>query len=151
MIEIYSIKEISEEVSFAPVPIFVAENTGQEGYYTLLAVDHREGEEDSFAGMAQFYVGITAKNGYYANITYVYVTKPYRLQDVGYKLIQKVNEILTRQQVDVITADIPYNDNGEAISDISEDGIRIFFKECGFIPAKEDDGNSSRLYKFTRR
>ena len=150
MIRIYSLKEKPSNSSFNMIPEYVVSNIGKEGYYTLLAIDKKD-EAEAFVGMAQFYVDINVKGTFFGELVYVYVVEAYRLMDAGYKLIQKVNEILREKEVDVITATIPYNEMGEVISDITEQGIDIFFRECGFITAKDDPGKRPRLFKLTRR
>ncbi len=150
MIKIYSLKETSSNSSFNMVPEYVVSNIGKEGYYTLLATDQKD-EDEAFVGIVQFSVNIGGRGNFFAELLYIYVAENYRLMDTGYKLIQKANDILRDQEVDVITATIPYNEKGEVISDISEQEIGIFFRECGFLTAEQDSGKSPRLYKLTRR
>ena len=150
MIKIYSLKETSSNSSFNMIPEYVVSNIGKEGYYTLLATDKKD-EDEAFVGIAQFCVDINVRGKFFAELVYIYVAENYRLMDAGYKLMQKVGDILRDQEVDVITATIPYNEMGEVISDISEQGIGIFFRECGFLTAREDSGKRPRLFKLTRR
>ena len=150
MINVFSVKEIDSDLSFNNVPESVTTNIGKAGYFTLISVDQEDyGEE--LAGLAQFYVDMTKRELFYARLEYIYVTRGYRRHDVAFQLLQNVNNILKKQEVDVITINIPYNENGEVDSDISEQEIKKFFKECGFISAQSTSGRTSRLYKLTRR
>ena len=45
MIEIYSLRESSLDVSFDFCPKFVTDNLGKDGYFTLIAVDKSEKEQ----------------------------------------------------------------------------------------------------------
>ena len=151
MISIYSLKASPTEGSFNMIPEFVGNNIGKEGYFTLLSVDQEDGREDEFVGIAQFRVNMTVKEMYIAELVYIYVTRNYRFMDAGFKLVQKINEILKSQEVDVIATSIPYNEKGEVISDITEQEIEHFFKECGFITVQDKDRNRIRQFKLTRR
>ena len=154
MIKIYTLSEKADDISFNQGPDMVMENIGKEGYYTLISVEEKtpgNTDGDEFAGLAQFYVDMTAGGMYIAKLIYVYVDRKYRLQDVGYKLVHKVSEILKEHEVDVIAVNIPYDEKGEVLSDISVQEIEIFFRECGFMPAKRDTSENVGLFKLTRR
>ncbi|WP_024867005.1 hypothetical protein [Butyrivibrio sp. FCS014] len=151
MTRIYSIDEAPLEGSFAGIPDFVFKNVGQEGYFTLLSVDSEDGKEDDFVGIAQFYVGMTSRGLYYAELVYIYVTEGFRHNEEGLRLVRQITQILKSQDVDVILTDIPYNEDEEIISDLEENEIVLFFRECGFIPALDDKDERQRLIKLTRR
>ena len=147
MIEIFAIKDNSVGMSFDFLPKFIWENIGGEGYYTLLAIDKAEsdGGQDEFCGIAQFYVDMDESGEFYAGLDYIYVDGRHRRKNVGLRLFNKMEEILTSQKVELITTGIPIGDDGEILSDISEDEILAFLKECGFITTEK------RLFKMTRR
>ena len=152
MIKIYTLSEKADDISFNPGPDMVMENIGKEGYYTLISVEEKapgNTDGDEFAGLAQFYVDMTARGMYIAKLIYVYVDRKYRLQDVGYKLVHKVSEILKEHEVDVIAVNIPYDEKGEVLSDISVQEIEIFFRECGFISDVYVNAGSDKTLKLS--
>ncbi|MBE5827390.1 MAG: hypothetical protein E7307_12230 [Butyrivibrio sp.] len=151
MTRIYSIRQAPLEGTFTGIPDFVFKNIKQEGYYTLLSVENRDGGEDEFVGIAQFYVGITPGGLYYAELVYIYVAQEKRHNEEGLRLIREITRILKSQDVDVILTDIPYNEEGEIISDLEEKTIVLFFRECGFAPARDDTNERPRLVKLTGR
>ena len=134
-------------MSFDFLPKFVWNNIGGEGYYTLLAIDKDEsgGGQDDFCGIAQFYVDMDESDEFYAALDYIYVDGSHRRQNVGLRLFNKMEDVLTAQKVDLITTGIPIDDSGDILSDISEDEILAFLQECGFITTEK------RLFKMTRR
>ena len=134
-------------MSFDFLPEFVWRGIGEEGYFTLLAIDRDESGDgqDEFCGIAQFYVDMDEAGEFYAELDYIYVDDRHRRQNVGLRLFNKVEEILTSQKVELITTGIPIGDDGEILSDTSEEEILDFLKECGFITTE------NRLFKMTRR
>ena len=102
-------------------------------------------------GIAQFYVGISAAGRFIAELVYIYVAEGKRHNEEGMRLVRQITQILKSQDVDVILTDIPYNEEGEIISDLEENEIVLFFRECGFIPALDDKDERQRLIKLTRR
>ncbi len=142
MTKFYSLNENSSDISFDEFPEFVTSNIGKEGYYTLLSVEEKENEDESdFVGLAQFYLGMNIKGMILAELVYVYVVKEYRGRNEGYKLIQMMTDILKEQDVDAIVTNAP-DDGGET---------EQFFRECGFITARDKEGKRQRQYKLTRR
>ena len=148
--KIYTIKEGSYLRSLEQIPDFVARNVTLDGYFTLLAVEEGS-EEDEFMGVAQFYVDMTLKGLYYAELCYIYVADKYRYREAGLRLIGTIIQILSSEDVGIMITDIPKNDEGEVLSDLTEGEIQGFLKECGFIPASDGTDSHAQYFMLTRR
>ena len=151
MIEIFTIKDNSVDMSFDFLPEFVWQRIGAEGYFTLLAIDKNEGQDDKFLGITQFYVDMDEAGVFFAELGYIYVVKGERFKEIGLRLFHKVEEVLSAQNVDIITTALPFDKKGKLLSDVTEEEVRAFLRECGFIAAKGEDAPGGRLIKVTRR
>lgn len=149
MINIYTLNDSSFEKTSDLIPDFVADNIGKEGHFTLLAVSGK-GEEEEFAGICQFFLGLASGGQFYGDLLYIYIAGEHRLREVGLLMVEKVQEILRSRKVELLTTRIPYDEYGKVISDISEGEINAFLKECGFIPVKNNEDNGGRYFKLTR-
>ena len=150
MIEIFALKDNSADMSFDFLPAFVWQRIGKEGYYTLVAIDKNDGADDEFRGITQFYVDMDEAGVFFADLGYIYVVKSQRFKEIGLRLFHKVEEILSAQNVELITTALPFDEKDKLLSDVSAEEVRAFLKECGFITARDKEASGGRLFKITR-
>lgn len=149
MINIYNLDDASFNDPNEAFPEYIKRNVDSDGYYTLIAIDSGD-EEEYFAGALQFSVDMTKSGKFFSILRYIYVVPKYRLLNVALRLFAKAEEILTSEDIAVISANFPYNEEGELISDISEEEIDAFLEGCGFIWTKDTKG-AAGYFKFIRR
>ena len=99
------------------IPTEVTRNTGEDGYYTIGAVD----EGKNLLGVAQFCVGVGERGHTEAGLYYIYVEKGKRKRGVGRTLLSDVLSILKKSGIERIFA-FPGKDYA----------IEAFFENTGF-------------------
>lgn len=146
--KIYTLTKADIKPLIKDLPEKVVNNTDEEGYFTLGAVDAGS-ESSDIRGIAQFFVDQAANKELYARLMYVYVAEEYRRQSVGIRLVGKADSILAAAgDVDVFLAGMNTGAPSVSRSELSEDEQRDFLTECGFI-SSGDDGK--QFFKFTGR
>ncbi|MCR5774134.1 MAG: hypothetical protein K6G42_03520 [Lachnospiraceae bacterium] len=138
------------------IPKHVLSNISAEGYYTLGAVCDPDGDR-VLMGMLQFYVGMSETEDCYAELIHVFVLDEYRRRAAGVRLVNKADSILSGEDIDIFMVRV----SPEDISDLSEEDLESFLKECGFISTKDDivgtedpgsrDPGQKRFFRFTGR
>ncbi len=99
------------------IPPEVIRNTGEEGYYTIGAID----EAKNLLGVAQFCVGVGEKGHTESGLYYIYVTEKQRKRGVGRTLLSDVLSVLKKSGIERIYA-FPGNDYS----------MEAFFENAGF-------------------
>ena len=149
-IDIYSLEERIDNMSIGCTPEYVFDNMSREGYITLLGVYKVDGE-DEFAGILQMFLDITTSGVAFGRLVYMFVDENVRGQNVGTKLLQEASDLLKSNDIDFFMIDIPHDDEGMVISDISENEIKNFFKECGFASVNDKRHDKELLFKLTAK
>ena len=149
-IDIYSLEERIDNMSIGCTPEYVFENISREGYITLLGVYKVDGE-DEFAGIIQMVLDVTTTGVTFGRLVYMFVDENVRGQNVGTQLLQKASDILKSNDILFFMIDIPYDEEGEVISDISENEVKNFFKECGFAAVNDKNHDKALLFKLTAK
>lgn len=149
-IDIYSLEERIDNMSIGCTPEYVFDNISREGYITLLGVYKVDGE-DEFAGILQMFLDITTSGVAFGRLVYMFVDENVRGQNVGTQLLQKASDILKSNDILFFMIDIPYDEEGEVISDISENEVKNFFKECGFAAVNDKNHDKALLFKLTAK
>ena len=147
---IYTLKEGSVDSLSHFLPLFVTQNIGREGIYTLVATNG-EGTDEQFAGLIQFDVHITENDDFQAELFYIYVVDVFRRQTAGLMLIQKAEGILLSQDVKIFVTKLPYDDKRQLLSDLSQNEIVSFLREAGFVERWEDAGEKQGFFKLIGR
>lgn len=149
-IDIYSLEERIDNMSIGCTPEYVFDNISREGYITLLGVYKVDGE-DEFAGIIQMVLDVTTTGVTFGRLVYMFVDENVRGQNVGTQLLQKASDILKSNDILFFMIDIPYDEEGEVISDISENEVKNFFKECGFAAVNDKNHDKALLFKQTAK
>ena len=149
-IDIYSLEERIDNMSIGCTPEYVFDNISREGYITLLGVYKVDGE-DEFAGIIQMVLDVTTTGVTFGRLVYMFVDENVRGQNVGTQLLQKASDILKSNDILFFMIDIPYDEEGEVISDISENEVKNFFKECGFAAVNDKNHDKALLFKLTAK
>ena len=149
-IDIYSLNDRVNNMSIGCTPGYVFDNISREGYITLLGV-YKEDGEDEFAGILQMFLDITTSGVAFGRLVYMFVDENVRGQNVGTKLLQEASDLLKSNDIDFFMIDIPHDDEGMVISDISENEIKNFFKECGFASVNDKRHDKELLFKLTAK
>lgn len=109
------------------LPKYVIENSSKKGYFTLGAFG-MDNTDKQLIGVVQFYINITADSKYVSEIVYIYVRSDYRSQGIGTRLLERVDRILKKSQVDINLVMLP-----ESKDEMWSQDISIFFNENGYI------------------
>lgn len=133
----YTLTKQSLEKMGRLLPGYVIKRGGQEGCFTLGAVQRTEDEKELFVGMCQFLINKVTDTEVVAELAYIYVCEEYRRKGAGLSLLNKLSSILQRSEIKK-SLTILVGEEAEILGyGVSEEELGEFLRAGDYLPTTE--------------